>query len=237
MKRISRRILPVAAALLVLAALFGSAAADPGDPAVGDILVFGHYEQDNDQANGPEPIEWIVLDVDTANRRALVISRFGLDALPYNEEAAEADWQSCSLRAWLNGTFLTEAFSEAERAAIPAVMIDNGIAHDPWNEKAGENTTDRVFLLSLAEKRLYFPERGTLLCAPTDHALANGAYASSGISVDGRGAGVWWFRSSGHGTDAAFGVPDNADFGYNSVTVGIVCVRPALYIDLDAGID
>ena len=29
---------------------------------VGDTVVFGSYEQDNDKSNGTEPIEWIVLD-------------------------------------------------------------------------------------------------------------------------------------------------------------------------------
>ena len=32
--------------------------------AAGDTVVFGRYEQDNNMENGPEPIEWIVLNVD-----------------------------------------------------------------------------------------------------------------------------------------------------------------------------
>ena len=31
--------------------------------SVGDIVLFGRYEQDNDPADGPEEIEWIVLDI------------------------------------------------------------------------------------------------------------------------------------------------------------------------------
>ena len=44
---------------------------------VGDIVTFGHYEQDGDDANGLEPIEWIVLDTEDAV--ATLISRYGLD--------------------------------------------------------------------------------------------------------------------------------------------------------------
>ena len=32
------------------------------DAAVGDIVYFGSYEQDNDAVNGTEPVEWYVLD-------------------------------------------------------------------------------------------------------------------------------------------------------------------------------
>ena len=40
---------------------------------VGDTVVFGHYEQDNDLSNGKEPIEWIV--VTRYGNRYLLISK------------------------------------------------------------------------------------------------------------------------------------------------------------------
>ena len=43
--------------------------------AVGDVITFGTYEQDNNPDNGPEPNEWVVLDV--KDRKALVISKEG----------------------------------------------------------------------------------------------------------------------------------------------------------------
>ena len=49
---------------------------------VGDIISYGSYEQDADESNGKEPIEWLVLDVD--GDKALMISKYGLDAKPYN---------------------------------------------------------------------------------------------------------------------------------------------------------
>ena len=44
---------------------------------VGDMIEFGSYEQDNNEANGTEPIEWRVLDVSDGN--PLLISVYGLD--------------------------------------------------------------------------------------------------------------------------------------------------------------
>ena len=51
--------------------------------AVGDIITFGHCEQDNDTTNGKEPIEWRVLDKNDEGQ-LLVISEKVLDAKPYN---------------------------------------------------------------------------------------------------------------------------------------------------------
>ena len=48
----------------------------------GDYFTFGAYEQDNNLANGPEPIEWIVLAKE--EKKILIISRYGIDACPYN---------------------------------------------------------------------------------------------------------------------------------------------------------
>ena len=62
---------------------------------VGSIVRFGDYEQDNDEGNGEEPIEWIVLDVD--GDRALLLSRYALDAQPYNTYTKRITW--CRLLA------------------------------------------------------------------------------------------------------------------------------------------
>lgn len=231
MSRITRALLSALAVLLVLAMAPAAAGADA--PAAGDVIRFGHFEQDNDPDNGPEPIEWIVLEVDEANRRVWVVSRCGLDAQPYHAEAAAVTWQTCTLREWLNGVFFDSALTEKEQAAVLTVEADNGADQDPWKQ-GGENTTDRVFPLSYAESRRFFPDREAGLCAPTDYAVAHGAYVSPTVLADGRAAGLWWFRTSGGGTSGAFGVPDGADYGYNSVNVGIVCVRPALCLDADA---
>lgn len=50
---------------------------------VGNIVTYGHYEQDNDTSNGKEVIEWIVLEYDEASGKSLLLSRYGLDAHAY----------------------------------------------------------------------------------------------------------------------------------------------------------
>ena len=52
----------------------------------GDIVTFGHYEQDNNPANGKEPITWIVLDRNDKGQ-VLLLSEKVLDGQTYNDVA------------------------------------------------------------------------------------------------------------------------------------------------------
>ena len=53
----------------------------------GNVITFGHYEQDNDLSNGAEPIEWLVLTEEEG--RMLLLSRYGLDGQPYHSSFEE----------------------------------------------------------------------------------------------------------------------------------------------------
>jgi len=57
------------------------------DLRVGSHLTFGSYEQDNLTYTNEEAIEWIVLDIQDG--RALVVSRYVLEVLPYHSYRAE----------------------------------------------------------------------------------------------------------------------------------------------------
>ena len=74
---------------LLLAALPCAAVAEALE--AGDVVTFGCYEQDDDASNGPEPIEWLVLDAD--GETATLISRYGLDAKPYNDAYTAVTWK------------------------------------------------------------------------------------------------------------------------------------------------
>ena len=93
------------------------------DVQVGDIIEFGSYEQDNDLSNGPEPIEWRVLEVSDGS--ALIVSEYALDARAYNKGWASVTWAECTLRGWLNGEFYATAFNEEEKGRI-AIVGDSG---------------------------------------------------------------------------------------------------------------
>ena len=92
-------ILAVAGALLVaavIAAVLLATGEKPLRVTVGQSVTLGHYPQ---TAAGDDrtPIEWTVLDV--RGGKALVISRYGLDAKPYHTEYTDVTWETCTLRA------------------------------------------------------------------------------------------------------------------------------------------
>ncbi len=123
------------------------------DIKVGDVVKLGVYEQDNDTSNGMEPIEWEVLDIDSG--KALLVSRYALEALPYNNEFAAVTWEECTLRKWLNDTFYNTAFNDTEKAKIMEKIIENP-DNVVYKTEGGKDTTDRLFCLSSYEVLRYY---------------------------------------------------------------------------------
>ena len=204
--------------------------ADPVN--VGQIVTFGRYEQDNNTGNGKESIEWLVLDV--RDGKALLISRYALDCRPYDKSNTSATWETCSLRSWLNGTFLKSAFSAKDQQAILSTEVlnsnDQGIRD--WNTIGGNKTKDRVFLLSYAEATRYFMFNGDQRCAWTDYAVERGAFTESNQRVDG-GLACWWMlRSPGRDQNLAACVTSNGDISDCYLNDSRFAVRPALWVDL-----
>jgi hypothetical protein len=184
------------------------------------IITLGTYEQDNNIANGKEDIEWLVLD--KWSNGLIVISKYALDCKQYNTYSTYALWETCSLRTWLNGTFIDEAFTEEEQAIMqpPEVFFDE----------------DKIFVLSNYEANEYFASDEARMCVPTAYAIANGAWTCDGFKVDGKATCYWWLSSAGKWQDCAEYVLCDGSVIFNGLPVDsdYFGVRPAMYIDLDA---
>lgn len=194
--------------------------------SAGDTIEFGRYEQDNDLSNGAEAIEWLVLDVSDGS--ALVTSRYGLDAKAYNEEWASVTWETSTIRAWLNGEFYESAFTEEETRLIALSEVKN--ADNPeYGTDGGNDTRDRVFLLSIGEAERYFADDDARRLKPTDYAVARGVWVNSD-----NGNAWWWLRSPGD-NDGSAAVVDSygsiLDVGIYVSNIGSA-VRPALRIKI-----
>ena len=192
---------------------------------------FGRYPQGNDEV---DPIEWIVLDV--RGNKALLLSRYGLDSKPYNEKYTDITWEKCTLLTWLNSTFLNTAFSAEEQKAILTTTVDNSKSqgYSGYSTDGGNNTQDKVFLLSYAEAWKYFEDDNARKCAPTEYALKRGAYTSSSNKVDGKVACWWWLRSPGFYQNFVAAVTADGSHSTNDVIDKHCTVRPAIWVDLDA---
>lgn len=222
------------------------AAARDAKFAVGNYVTFGTYPQTK-AGNDATPIEWLVLARD--GDKALLISRYGLDAQPYNKDNTSVTWETCTLRTWLNSTFYNKAFSSAEQAAILTTNVDNSKSqcYSGWNTSGGNNTQDKVFLLSYAEANKYFDvenwqnngatDNMKSRVAPTAYAIAQGALTSFfGRTADGTDAGWWWLRSLSYSQRHAAYVSSDGSLRSSSVNDASGSVRPALWVNLESKI-
>ncbi len=192
---------------------------------VGDYVVFGIYEQDNNTSNGKEDIEWLVLARE--GDRVLVISKYALDYQQYNTSYRDVTWETCSLRKWLNGTFISNAFSSDEQNMIQSTTV-TADKNPSYSTSPGSNTTDKVFLLSITEVNQYFSSDSARQCQGTAYCYAQGAYKGS------NGNCWWWLRSPGSDTRSAASVGNDGSVYEDGFFVydDHLAVRPALWIDL-----
>ena len=222
------------------------------DLNAGDTVLFGRYEQDNNPDNGPEPIEWMVLAADGDQGRALLVSRYALDAHQYHRRLEDTSWEDCTLRTWLNDEFFNTAFNGDEQSAVPVTDVDNGPGQGAtlWGTVDGGNSTrDRVFLLSYHEVfDQYFSTETQRICTPTKYAVAQGAlempfvgltdlstsYAAliGALSPDiirqpagesGRVTSLWWLRTPGPQKNMAFIVNIDGS-GFSSFAYNVDCI-------------
>jgi hypothetical protein len=158
-----------------------------------DLMEFGGYE-------------WLVLEV--SEGKALLLSEYVLEYRAYNEGGAGVTWETCTLRAYLNGEFYN-SFSADDQARIAQARNSN--KDNQWYGTLGGNDTDDyIFLLSLEEVTRYFGDSGQLANRPSKNGEyvwyiedqyneARTAYSAvDGLWGDPAGtASWWWLRSTG----------------------------------------
>ena len=206
-----------------------------------DCIYFGNYYQSNSSTK--EPIKWRILSVN--GNDAFLLADQNLDAKPYNEEYTDVTWATCTLRTWLNDTFLNTAFTSAEQAAIKNTTVVND-DNPYYDTEGGVNTTDKVYLLSIAEacsntdygfNGAFRTKSETKEAKNTAYAKECGAWTFTSTEYTGyEGNGRWWLRSPGGSSGRASRV-SNDGYGYDAgtfVTHGYYAVRPALHLNLSS---
>ena len=202
-----------------------------------DCIYFGNYYQSNSSTK--EPIKWRVISVN--GNDAFLLADQNLDAKPYNNKRANVTWATCTLRTWLNGTFLNMAFTSAEQAAIKNTTVVN--EDNPYyGTEGGVNTTDKVYLLSIAEAcNTAYGFNGEFRTKSETREAKNTAYAKecgawTSTSTEYEGNGDWWLRSPGYDSINA---SDVDGYGYGHVYgmndyIDSGAVRPALHLNLSS---
>ena len=215
-----------------------------------DNIYFGTYQQSSDGSGGynTNPIKWRVLE--NANGQLFLLSDQNLDVFQYHTEYESVTWETSTMRSWLNGysashntgggsgtdytsdNFIGAAFSEKEQGAIADTTVVND-DNPTYGTEGGENTNDKIFLLSIAEAQnsSYFADDNSRIATNTAYAKEQGAHTYSST-----GAGDWWLRSPGYGDiDAALVDGDGCLYrlGFSVGNID-VCVRPAFNLNLNS---
>ena len=202
------------------------------DIVVGDIITLGRYEQDGDLDNGMEEIEWQVLDRE--NDTALLISKYALEKKSYhwNEQntLTSATWETCALRQWLNNDFMNTAFDSQEKA----LMVESLVTADENPYKygiadQGNDTFDKVFILSIKEAERYFSTRADARCTPTDYVIK---YKASKLHHQ-LGTCSWMLRTLGKDQHQHGWIDDEGYVAYvGNMFYAAIGIRPAIRIKL-----
>ena len=205
--------------------------------AVGDSFFFGTYEQDNDESNGAEPIEWVVLD--QQDGKTLLLSKYGLDGIWFDiGESTEATWAESNVRSWLNTVFYDEAFDDSEKDQIVQVTNTTPDTAAYWESIEMESfpcpecddTQDNVFLLSIEELDKYLElstsDNDASVCLPTEYCDSK--------DINSPTKGVWWWLRSNGGQPCYTAVVNDSghilyEFKYHDYKQ-VPAVRPAIWI-------
>ena len=170
--------------------------------------------------------------LDRDGDKVLLISKYALDYqsfMPFYEPVTEHyTWEGCSLRRWLNGTFLNAAFSadERQRLLTTTVITSPGSLH---RSDGPITTEDRVFLLSNTEVYAYFANEAATAAEYTAYALSENPWPGNAATP---GPADWWLRTT-DGYDHPDGVYADGRVGEGARAYEGEYVRPAIWITVD----
>ena len=177
---------------------------------VGESVWFGNYPQNIDGTQ--KPIEWIILKRE--GNKALLLSKYVLDAKKYNRTWKDITWETSSIRRWLNKDFYALAFNDIEQKRImEKYFYKNDI-------------TDKVFLLSVGAVESLFKNDEERKAKATEYAR------KKGLTEHETKCSVWWLQSSDISNWDAPVVSDRGWISSSRANHEYEGVRPALWINL-----
>ena len=218
-------------------------------------IYFGNYYQSDANGQTKDPIKWRVLS--NADGKLFLLSDQNLDVFEYHKEYEAVTWETSTMRSWLNGlannkgngenaidytndNFLDTAFSASEQTAIEDTTVVNN-DNPSHGTEGGNNTTDKVFLLSIEEAQNTAYGFTNNKNSTDTRKATNTAYVADGGKIGGRMNGVgkadcWWPRSPGFRTDYAAYVSSDGRVAVGGLGVNNnnYAVRPAFNINLSS---
>ena len=195
---------------------------------VGDSVYMGQYYV---SSRVLKPLAWRVLAKE--NDRCLLITEKCIDWRRYHP-GGSSSWAHCDLRYDLQ--FLAEdLFTEEEwnivleSAVLTApvlIQTDEDQALAEQTPDAGEQSMDRLFLLSVYEAARYFADDADRKCAGTPYAVSKGCYNNG--ALDGA---CWWLRTNGYQKSYKAEVLPNGEINGSGDEIDEESgIRPAMWV-------
>ena len=136
----------------------------------GETVTFGNWELNENEADGPEPVEWTVLAAEDG--RSLLVTKNALTERRFDDATNHPtfmSWSSSDIRVWLQTECIDTLFSRAERTMI--LSVEHG------------TLSEKIFFLSTEEVRTLFASDEDRICM---------------LYKDGEECpGSWWLRTAG----------------------------------------
>ncbi len=158
--------------------------------------------------------EWIVLD--RQGDQVLLTKRAAINDVPYNDSSQEVTWEKCTLRKYLNSTFIDQTFTQEEQGIIGITQVqcqDN----ETYGTEGGSNTADKVFIMNEQEVRQYRKKLGIKLKTMRLRTPGKDQTTTTYVSALGQ---------TGDGKKAV----DIIDYGFPVERNG-ACIRPTMWVD------
>lgn len=189
-----------------------------------------------------EPIEWIVLDPQSNLLlcKSLIDSQaysntMYLNGYEYTSDKAgtnyTCDYESSSIREWLNDDFYNTAFTADQQRYILTTELDNSAYSDYMSIYNSEPTADKIFLMSYSDvQNAKYGFINDTAETPTRQAKGTDYAKSQGLSVGDSYTSTWRLRSAGSCSESGSCVGFSGEvavdnLGITDVGLGI---RPAM---------
>lgn len=204
------------------------------------------YQDDNGYITGSiywfkyEPLEWRVLDPAEGfiMCESVIDSQAYSNVVYYNSSryrsfnstactSYASDYETSSIREWLNDDFYNTAFSSSEKAFIGTTTLDNSGYSSSYPEYDSNTTNDKIFLLSYSES--LNSSYGFVNSSTRDAKLTEYAQCQGGCTHNNSNT-CWWLRTPENSAQACHVDEGNVYSIYVGRSFGI---RPALKVKTD----
>ena len=204
---------------------------------VGNVVTFGRYEQDNVFDGQEEEIEWIVMEK-RDDGAMMLMSLFCLDGGRYSFSEGDVTWETSYARSFLNGDFYYAAFNAQEQARILTTRVHTE-NNEVFGTSGGNDTDDKVFLLSLDEVRRFYGIEEVVETFYKKVFAEASEYTKTKdvwLEVEGNDRCWWWLRSGGGDQTRACEVGSMGYLSYNGTNAyqpeigGMRGYRPVIWV-------